>query len=131
MNGGAHEVASVDTVLGAPHSWHWIPNVLKVEPVQPLHVDRSIDGSVPAPHGSHAVWPSLATFPGSSHEVQSAPPELTLPIGHGVQSLDSDVCVEQPLFVLLHSWPAAHRNGAMQDVLSTETTLGAAHSWQL
>lgn len=53
-------------------------------PVQSLHVDRSLEGSLPGPHDSHAVCRALATLLPSLHTIHSWPSTLTLPASHRV-----------------------------------------------
>ena len=95
-----------------------------VVPTQSSHAERSLDGIVPGWQGSHVDCASLATLPGSSHIVQLEPSELTNPV---VQS-EHSLCDTQRCW--LHSVPEAHLNGAAQDVESSDTMLGARHSWQ-
>ena len=79
-----HKVRALSITLS--HAMHLTPNCEYVCPMHAVQRDRLAEGSLPAVQGTHAVWRVLATLPCSLPQSSQAPPRLTEPMGHRVQS---------------------------------------------
>jgi hypothetical protein len=106
VNGGTHAAKSLDGWFGGKQRWH-TPKAEKLPSPHGIHSDRSEDGSVPAPQGTHAVRALLDRSPRRLQAMHSPEPSLTVPLRHGVHSLWS----VQPS-AAAHSVPGAHVNSS-------------------
>ena len=85
----SHRVRLPRTIALLAQGAQTMPKLETAFPIQMLHRDRSLDGSLPGLQDSHAVCRELATLLPSLHATHSRPSKLTLPALHRVHITSS------------------------------------------